>query len=237
MTAMSAERDIARRRPRVVMVSANAFPVIGGVETHIYEVAPRLSRSGFDVTILTTDRTRKLPAQSEIAGVPVIRVPAWPAKRDYYFAPGVYRAIRSARWDLVHCQGYHTFVPPLAMAAAARNRAPYVVTFHSGGHDSSVRNRLRGVQHLALRPFLVRARKLIAVSDWEASRFAAELHLSRSRFATVPNGAELAGPRPERRAVDGDAGSSEQADGPLVLSIGRIEGTRATSGSWPRWLS
>ena len=41
----------AKRRPRVVMVSANAFPVMGGVETHIHEVAPRIAEAGFDVTM------------------------------------------------------------------------------------------------------------------------------------------------------------------------------------------
>ena len=202
-----------RVRPRVAMVSANAYPVMGGVETHVYETAPRLAQAGFDVTILTTDLTGDLPTREEIRGVPVIRVPAAPRDRDYYWAPEIYRTIRREKWSLVHCQGYHTLVAPLAMAASARNRLPYVVTFHSGGHDSAARNRMRAAQHLVLRPLLRRAARLIAVSDWEARHFAAELHLGMNRFAVVPNGAEL--------APANDPGG--HGAGPLIVSVGRLE--------------
>lgn len=199
------------------MVSANAYPVMGGVETHIHEVAPRISRAGFDVSVLTTDRSGLLPRFEQQDDVPVARVAAYPADRDYYFAPGLFDSIQPREWDLVHCQGYHTFVAPLAMAAANRANIPYVLTFHSGGHDSATRNSLRGVQHLALRPLLMRARRLVAVSDWEARHFASELRLSRKRFVTIPNGAELPPAATAKR--HGRAPSSDT----LILAIGRLE--------------
>ena len=208
-----------RERPRIAMVSANAYPVMGGVETHVYEVAPRIAAAGFDVTILTTDLSTELPQRDEIRGVPVIRVPAAPRERDYYWAPDIYRTIGREKWGLVHCQGYHTLVAPLAMAASTRNRTPYVVTFHSGGHDSATRNRMRSTQHLVLRPLLRRAARLIAVSGWEARHFATELRLGRNRFAVIPNGAELGVPA-------GSVPASAEAvdrDTPLIVSVGRLE--------------
>jgi glycosyltransferase involved in cell wall biosynthesis len=196
------------------MVSANAYPVMGGVETHVYEVAPRVARAGFEVTILTTDRTGRLARREQLNGVPGVRVRAWPASRDWYLAPGIYLAVTGGSWDLVHCQGYHTFVPPLAMLAALRARTPYVLTFHSGGHGSPLRNRLRGPQRSVLRPLLARARRLIAVSNFEADFFARQLRLPGARFVTIPNGATMAWP----------AGGSTADDGaPLILSIGRLE--------------
>lgn len=196
------------------MVSANAYPVMGGVETHVAQVAPRLVADGFAVTILATDLTRSLPAHDELAGVPVLRVPAGPRERDYYWAPAIARTIRRQRWDLVHCQGYHTLVPPLAMLASLRQRLPYVVTFHSGGHDSAVRNRLRGVQHGVLRPLLARAARLVAVSDFEAAHFAGQLRLPRDRFAVIPNGAA------EDLAAAAGLPPVERG---LVVSLGRLE--------------
>ena len=55
---------------------------------------------------------------------------AWPPHSDYYFAPGIYNTIyqQADNWDLIHCQGYNTFVAPLAMGAAWRAGIPYVIT-------------------------------------------------------------------------------------------------------------
>jgi glycosyltransferase involved in cell wall biosynthesis len=196
------------------MVSANAYPVMGGTETHIHEVAPRIARAGFDVTVLTTDRSGQLPARERHNGVETRRVRAWPAKRDYYFAPGLYRVITEGRWDLVHCQGYHTLVPVVAMLACIRARIPYVVTFHSGGHGSHVRGRLRSLQRHALRPLLGRAKRLIAVSEWEGEEFRRHLRIPAGRFRTIPNGA----------AMEWPAGSLAPTEDPsLILSVGRLE--------------
>lgn len=204
----------AKRAPRIVMVSANAFPVMGGVETHVNEVAPRVAQAGFDVTILTTDRGGHLAKHERLNGVPAQRVRAWPAGKDWYIAPGIARAISRGGWDLVHCQGYHTFVPPLAMLAAARARIPYVLTFHSGGHPSTTRTRLRGLQRRATRPLLARARKLIAVSQFEAEFFSRELRMPRDRFVTIANGAAMDQPV-EPVHIDEAR--------PVIVSAGRLE--------------
>jgi glycosyltransferase involved in cell wall biosynthesis len=210
----TAEPSRKERVPRILMVSANAYPVMGGVETHVHEVAPRMARDGFDVSILTTDRSGRLPRRELLNMVPTRRVGAWPRKRDWYLAPRIYTEIVRGDWDLIHCQGYHTFVPPLAMLAALRTRTPYVLTFHSGGHPSASRNRLRGVQRRVLRPFLARAKRLIAVSDFEAAFFSRELRISAKKFVTIPNGAAFK-ERPDPVEIDEER--------PLILSVGRLE--------------
>src|SRR5512147_2912812 len=123
---------------RVLMVTPRYFPFMGGVENHVYEVARRLARLGVDITVLTTDTSGQLPADELVDGIKIKRVRAWPAQRDYYFAPGIYRFIRGGRWDIVHVQSYHTLVAPLAMFAARQARIPYVLTFHGGGHSSQL---------------------------------------------------------------------------------------------------
>jgi glycosyltransferase involved in cell wall biosynthesis len=198
---------------RVLIVSPNYLPVIGGVETHISQVAPRLARAGVEVEILTTDRTGKLPAHEFLNGVRVTRVRAHPESRDYYLAPAIFGRVAQGRWDLVHCQGYHTLVPPLAMMGAIRAGTPFVLTFHSGGHSSRLRNHLRTAQALALRPLLRRAGRLIAVSEFEAELFRTRLRLSRRRFDVVSNGVD---------DLFFDA-AAERAPGPLVVSAGRLE--------------
>ena len=193
-------------------MSARFTPDVGGVETHVAEVAPRLAGLGFDVTVLTTDRTGKRPSSERVNEVEVVRVAAYPRSRDYYLAPALIREIRRRPADLMHLQGYHTLVAPLAMAAARSRRLPYVVSFHSGGHPSKLRNRARGFQRLLLRPGLARAQRLIAVSRFELELFRRDLRLSASRFTLVRNGSSLPAPRTTRRTGAG-----------VVVSIGRLE--------------
>lgn len=199
---------------RALMVTPRYAPSVGGVETHVQQVALRLARSGVQVTVLTTDPTRTLPAQECTSGVTIERVPAWPEKRDYFFAPAIYQRVLQGRWDIVHCQSYHTFVAPIAMLAARRAKLPYVVTFHGGGHSSPWRRLLRRPQWLLLRPLLARAERLIAIARFEIELYGKFLRLPRERFTLIPNGCEL-----EAAPPDVTVASSE----PLIVSVGRLE--------------
>src|SRR5512144_2947678 len=162
---------------RILMITPRYFPDMGGVETHVAEVSRRLACASADVTILTTDRTGRLPSSEQIDGVNIRRVRAWPAQRDYYFAPGIARIMAEGVWDVVHCQSYHTLVAPLAMLAAKRSNIPYVVTFHGGGHSSRIRTALRGGQWTLLRPLLARANRLIAIAKFEIALYSSRLRL------------------------------------------------------------
>ena len=46
---------------RLLLVAASYFPYSGGLETHVHEVGRRFARAGVEVTILTTDISRRLP--------------------------------------------------------------------------------------------------------------------------------------------------------------------------------
>lgn len=209
---------IERNAPRVLMVVARYFPYIGGTETHVYEVGRRLARAGINITVLTTDPSGQLPPFEEYQGMKIRRVQSWPANKDYYFAPAIYREITSGSWDLVHCQGYHNLVPPLAMLAARRARLPFILSFHSGGDVSRFRKTFRGLQWMALRPLLLHAKKLIAVSDFEADFFQKHLRLPAGQFVVIPNGASLS------EAKEPTTGEKREAgDEPLIVSVGRLE--------------
>jgi glycosyltransferase involved in cell wall biosynthesis len=197
---------------RVLLVTARYFPYIGGIETHTHEVARRLARNHVDVTVLTSDPSGKLPTSERREGVTIRRVKAWPADKDYYFAPGVGKVIAEGQWDVIHSQGCHTFVPPLAMLAARRAKIPYVVTFHTGGHSSRLRNMIRGLQWTIIEPLLVRAERWIGVSQYEANYFGNRLRLPDDRLVVIPNGSDL----PElAEPVAVQPG--------LIISVGRLE--------------
>ncbi len=201
-------------RLNVLMVTARYFPYMGGIETHVHEAGRRLASKGNSITILTTTSATALPKEEVIEGMRIIRVRAWPSQRDYYIAPAMFSLIKDGAWDLVHCQGCHTFVPPLAMLAAKEANIPYIVTFHTGGHSSSFRSRIRGIQWKLLRPLLADASRLIGVSRFEADYFRDLLHLPAAQFAVIPNGATL----PDFTQLP--AKTSVQT---LIVSVGRLE--------------
>ena len=199
---------------RVLMVTPRYLPEMGGVENHVHQVASRLSQAGVQITVLTTDREGNLPADESMSGVRVARVRAWPARRDYYFAPGIYSYIQQRKWNLVHIQSYHTLVAPLAMLSARRTKTPYLLTFHGGGHSSRFRNAARGLQLAMLRPLLSHAERLITLAHFEEAFYAEKLHLPASKFMLIPNGADL--PQPVSRPQQKNGGT-------LIASVGRLE--------------
>jgi glycosyltransferase involved in cell wall biosynthesis len=198
---------------RITMVAARYFPFVGGIETHIHEVGKRMAAVGHQVDVITTDPSGDLPECEVNNGINITRVKAWPKNRDYYFAPRLYNEIVKAECDIIHFQGYHNFVPPLGMLAAIRRGIPFVLTFHSGGHSSKLRNAIRSTQILILKPMLARADRLIGVSGCEAELFAQKTGLTPDRFVIVPNGASLPPPSDPLPAVNPH----------LILSVGRLE--------------
>lgn len=202
---------------RLLLVTPRYFPQMGGIETHVYEVARRFAAQGIDTTVLTTDTSGELPPDERVEGVHILRVPAYPRSQDFYFAPAMYSIITRGDsrgdWDIVHCQGFHTFVPPIAMLAAQRAGIPYVLSFHSGGHSSGLRHSIRSLQSAANRPLLAGAKRLIGVSKFEAALFQKRLGLPAERFVVIPNGSHLPKITPIR----------VESANPMILSVGRLE--------------
>jgi glycosyltransferase involved in cell wall biosynthesis len=205
----------ARARVRILMVCPRFAPDVGGVEAHVYEVARRLVPRGVEVEVLTVDRTRLLPAADCLEGVRIRRVGAWPGRTDYGVAPGIVGEVQRTRCDVMHLHSHHTFVAPIAMAAAARRGLPFVVTFHGIGHLTSLRGALRPAQVSMMRPLLARASRLVALTDAERERFRLLLRLPVQRFVVVPNGGD--------RLVGAARDVSPRCPSRLIVSIGRLE--------------
>ncbi len=209
--------DKGHSKMNVLMVTPRYFPYMGGIETHVHEVGRRLQRNGVNVTLLTTvahQQMLSLPQEEESEGMRILRVRAWPRQRDYYLAPEIVSVIKQGHWDLIHCQGCHTLVPLVAMLTAKAAGIPYMLTFHTGGHSTSWRNKIRDVQWQVLRPLLKDAVKLVGVSQFEANYFRHLLRIPAERFTVIPNGASLPEHQPELLKTDTSS---------LIISVGRLE--------------
>lgn len=198
------------RTARVAMVATRYFPDLGGVESHVDEVARRLNAS-FDLTIFTTDRTVALAPVDERHGVAVRRARSYPRRRDYYLSPRLFLWLLRADYDLLHVQGINTLVPPVAMLAGLLRRKPVIVTLHSGGATSTLRRRLRRRQFQLLGLLLRRTSRVIAVSQFEARMIAPFLRRAPDEVPIIRNGAA------------GAPAEAVAADPNLLLSVGRLE--------------
>jgi glucosyl-dolichyl phosphate glucuronosyltransferase len=221
-------KRIARRREsaaesseqlRVLMVTPRSPLAQGGVERHVMEVSSRLATGGTEVEVLCTEPGGPALREEQHSGVTIRSVRAWPADRDWCFAPRLWREMARQPWDVVHVQSYHTLVAPLVMLRALTLDIPYVVTFHGGGHTSELRNRSRGAQRLLLGPLLRRAAKLVAVARFEIEQYGEELGLPADQFVLIPNGTDLAF---SEQAADAAAPASSNGH-PTLASIGRLE--------------
>jgi glycosyltransferase involved in cell wall biosynthesis len=195
------------------MIATRCQPEIGGVESHVAEVAGRLVAYGYQLEVLTTDRSGDLPkVEATDDGYVIRRFRAYPATRDWYFSPGLFLAALRGRYDLVHVQGVHTLVPPMAMLAALLRRRPYLLTFHTGGNSSAFRERARGTQWRILAPLLRRADRLIGVSVYEGHRFDEVLGWPAGTITVIRNGGSLPAAAPSVTQVPG-----------RIVSVGRVE--------------
>lgn len=181
------------RRPLIGVMTPRYVPFVGGAETHVREVTGRLVR-WMDVSVAACDPTGQEPPRDTVDAVPVAKFRGYPKHRDWLISPGLLRYALRERSDVVHLQGIGTAVAPTVMACALLRRKPYIVSFHSGGHSSWIRNRLRRVQWLLLGPLVRRAAAIVAVSQSEVARFGRAFRLPASKFTVIRNGVDLPAP-------------------------------------------
>jgi len=205
---------------KVCYVTSRYRPHTGGVETHVAELATRFADRGHEVVVVSADRGthadgRRLPPRERLDGVRVRRVRALAPGEAFHVAPGVLRAVERVDPDLVHAHNYHSL--PLTFAAAAVERlgdVPLVATPHyHGGSASGFRDRLLSLYRPVGGWALHRADAVLAVSDWEARRLAADFDLPAR---VVPNGVDV----DRFRAAEPATGPGDR---PYLLSVGRLE--------------
>ena len=213
--AAGAEAGDGDGPPRILMVTPRSPLLQGGVERHVMEVSRRIAAAGAEVEVLCTEPGGARVSEQVRDGVRIRTVRAWPANRDWCFAPRLWREMSRQHWDVVHIQSYHTLVAPLAMLRARLLGIPYVVTFHGGGHSSAHRNQARRLQRRLLRPLLTHAARLVAVARFEIDEYGAELGVPEDRFALIPNGTDL--------AFSESAPSARRNGAAAIASIGRLE--------------
>jgi glycosyltransferase involved in cell wall biosynthesis len=58
---------------KILFFSRLYYPHVGGVEKHVYKLSKELTKSGYEITILTTNYNNRLPSSEETDSIKIIR--------------------------------------------------------------------------------------------------------------------------------------------------------------------
>lgn len=120
--------SVNMRRREVLMIGAKTFPPeIGGIETHVYEVATRLVKRGYRVKVLVSGTTVR-PSEETVDGVYVARMGCIHSRhlRKISAIPFIALELLRNRNCIVHA---HDAVGG-AVAAVLANKRRFVYTMH-----------------------------------------------------------------------------------------------------------
>ena len=209
---------------RVLLVTPNYLPVIGGAELAVHYLALALQRLGHQPFVLCPDLGPLPPAiPFPVWRYQVPRRGGWRAC-SWVLRAALLRALVRSRCDVIHAH-YADSAGWAACAFRPFHRRPVVVTSH--GADLQTADELdyglrrdRAVDR-RVRTTMARANALIAIS----TEIAAEMRLAGApaeRIAQIPNGVDL---KWMRQCQDGSSVAQSDASAPAasvrILAVGR----------------
>jgi glycosyltransferase involved in cell wall biosynthesis len=176
---------------RIAYVVPRYLPDVGGVETHVAQIASRVADAGHEVEVITQTVRRDLAGVERIGAVRVRRFSLPPATRGADIAPALCRYLtqHGARYDLIHGHNYHS--PPALAAALLRRPIVFTPHYHGRGHVP-----IRRWLHIPYRVpgalVFHRSRRVICVSEAERDLVVRHFPFMRNRSTVIPNGVDLA---------------------------------------------
>lgn len=174
---------------RVAQVCPRFFPNIGGVQTRVEEISKRLVKRGYEVEVLTTDPSGKLPKDDIINGVRVKRFKSWTPNQVYSFSGELkkYLLNNSNDYEIVHAHDYHNFPALYASQAKKKNKLVFTPHYHGKG-NTFFRNMLHIPYKLAGKKIFERADRVICVSDYEKNLVMGKFNVKEKKIYVIPNG-------------------------------------------------
>lgn len=228
---------------RVLMVSWEYPPVVvGGLGTHVHQLAPRLARQGHEVVVLCrqpdgTDASTHPTTDSTVDGVRVLRVAedpphlefahdllAWALGIGHAMVRAGLRLLGSWRPDVVHAHDW--LVAHAAISLADHTQSPLVATVHAteaGRHNGWLTLPLNRQIHSVEWWLANSADALITCSRAMREEAAVLFDLDPEPVAVLHNGIEPRGWRVNQDGVAAARARYADPGAPLLLFVGRLE--------------
>lgn len=208
---------------RVDMVILEYYPVLGGAQRQLAQLAPLLRSRGVEIRVLTR-RYAGLEPYAVVDGVPVLRLaaPGHKVTAAPSFTAGVINAIRRRQPDLLHA---YSLFSPLAAAVMAKRLfgIPVIDKVQRSGWPGDVaRIQRKRFGSRRLKTYCKYTDVFITISD-ELDRELDQLGVPATKREFIPNGVDVDLFRPadsdQKRVL---REKLQLPPGPLVVYSGRL---------------
>jgi len=179
---------------KILYITPRYYPHVGGIGYVVKSIAERLSKRGYEVTVLTGEPEIKQPREEEVNGVRVIRWPTWSPNGAYHVPKRMGKINEKLLGlaedaDIIHAHSFHTVFTVLAGLKIKEMKPDkkLVVTghYHGGGH-TVFRNVLWIFWRSRLKNLLDVADVIHCVSQGEKKRVLKD-YLEFERRIVIPN--------------------------------------------------
>lgn len=184
---------------KIIMISPQYYPHIGGVEYVVKSVAERLVKRGINVTVFTGESSVASIKEEEINGVHVIRWPTFVLGGAYHVPRLIRKLISVLREltrdaDIVHVHNVHAIfsVYTSLKIRELNSDIKIIVTphYHGGGHTIIREALWRAIWHRHVLELFKKSNRIHCVSYMEAKRILLQYPEVRDKIVTIPNGIE-----------------------------------------------
>lgn len=189
---------------KILMLTHRFKPAIGGVETHVFEIAKNLKNMGHDVTIFTSNLEsvgsgKKLSKKYQhhfIDGIEIYRFNA------YQLVPNIdagciipsmlTRALfDSNKFDIVHAHSYAYFSSLCGALVKILTKTPVVFTPHFAA-ETVVSRKIKKIYDSILGKFTFKyCDKLILLTKIEKEEIQKIIKIENDKIDIIPNGVDL----------------------------------------------
>jgi len=178
-------------------------PYLGGVEKYVYAIATRLN-ARHDVTVITTDPSKKLPKSERADGVLIRRFPSLAFSESIYHSTQMFGYLRqhSDDYDLVHANNYHALPSYYAAESKRRNRLVLSPHFHGARGHSPMRSFLHIPYRLLGWRIFRRSDLVICNTNFEKNQILKDFRVSRAKLSVIRQGVDYVAHLPTDKAHD-----------------------------------
>lgn len=226
-------------RLKILMISPQFRPLVGGYERSAERLSAELVRQGHEVTVIAERRDRQWPRVEQLDGVIISRLWCVYRRRLHMLTSlmsfAIYLIRYGSQYDIFHVHQYGSHAAIAVVLGNILHR-PVALKLTSTAQEGIASIHSNGGWNVQLVASLLRRVSLCIAPTRPAAEEAVRFGIPSLRIAVIPNGIDTSFYRPcgieEKSRLRDMHGVS---DGPVVLYVGRLSAAKNPEGLIDAW--